>query len=311
MPTQWHPTITAREIHNTRQENWNDINPSVTTTLMVADADINTFVWHLIRDRVAWPLNSEAPSPLYCSSVEKLPIGTAYRGDAVSQEIIVTDYDRLVRVTYTNNTDFLRSVITTPGTGTATDYGYESQDVWVTIQRIVSTEFLKMDYNEFCYHYIKDGGDKYPPLLPDESPGRVLRTVKYVCTFKNIYLTDDLEDIIYNYSGTVNNSALTTHRGIATFEPEQVLFNIEDVTEGLRKLSGLNVIPLNNLRVSFHCRMCESTWNKFWKAKRSADGLNDGSGWVDIHHKKIQGEANPPKWNPFSTTNYWYPLWVI
>src|SRR5574343_517683 len=139
-----------------------------------------------------------------------MPVSDRNYSGGTNDEIITrgSENNALVRVTYTTNLEWKLTVTTTVGTGTGTGSGYQSQEVWVSYQKIVSTEFLTMDYNDFSWYY-PDSNTLYDPLKPDEAPGKYLRTIKYIATFKNIYLTEDLEDIINRFSGTVNNSSLT------------------------------------------------------------------------------------------------------
>lgn len=321
----WHPTIDAYEVHGSRQENWNDTNPQITVTLSVDSVSLATFVRDVVEDRPRWPECyavsgiSYTPSYLCASNIEILPVlDRNYTGGATDEIISRAPENRaLVRVTYTSPIEGKVTLTTTVGTGTATGSGYQTQEVWRSIQKIVSTEFLTMDYNDFTWYYPNPAGGSpiSDPLKPDEAPGKYLRTIKYIYTFKNVYLTEDLEDIINRFSGTVNNSylAMGTNSGLITsFEEGQVLFNVEDIQPGLRKyVVHTDMYEQHyNLRVSFHCRTGLSTWNKYWRCRRSTSGTGgvDDSGWMQLYLKSAQ--SSPDIFEPYLATNYWYCLWV-
>lgn len=321
----WHPTISAYEVHGSRQENWNDTNPQITVTLSVANTAVVGFVRDFVEHKYAWPecivVSSilYTPSWLIATNVEVLPVvDRNYTGGATDEIITRQDPGRtLVRITYTNQQEFLRTLTTTVGTGTATGSGYQAQDVWVSYSRAVSTEFLTMDYNDFEWYYQGALVMEPDPLKPDEAPGKPLRTVKSYTTIKNVYLTEDLEDIILNYSGTVNNSLLTAgNRLNTTFDEDQVLFNVEDVSPGIQKYSSIygGVTLHYNLRISFHCRTGLSTWNKYWRCRRNATsgtGGVDDSGWMQMYLKNAKPSSTHEIFEPYLATNYWYCLWTI
>lgn len=314
----WHPSITAYEIYGSRQENWNDGNPSVSVILQVPAVTLLTFVNDVVFYKYDWPENSEAPFYLYANNVEILPQQHRYGSNITEEKIVrngssMGDETELVRVTYGPKTEYLRTVLTTVGTGTGTGSGDQYQSVWVSYSRIVSTEFLTMDYNDFGW-IRSQTGTKLDPLKPDEAPGKPMRSIKYVLTFKNIYLTEDLEDIVNGYSGTVNSSTLTAPLGWPTFTESQVLFNVEDVSPSITKvLPYFGVAPkeLVNLRISFNCRTGEGSWNKYWRAKVAEDNSADDSGWFDMYHKPQPGGPSAAlRFYPYQKTSYWFPLWV-
>lgn len=322
MPTLWHPSLAAYEIFQSRTENWNDVNPSCTVVLEIQDPTyLHTFINDFVRNRYAWPWNYQTPFYLYASNIELLPVDTKYVGDAITSESISAPYPRKVRVTYSPRTEYLRNITISTGIGTATGSGYRTQQVWVGYSRLVSTENLTMDYNDFSW--LSDAG-RPTPLKPEEAPGKPLRTIKYVMTYRNIFLIEDLEDIVMNYSGTVNNSALSLIMGgvTTTFEIGQVLFNVEDVQPSITgsppALDYLGEAQLHNLKCSFHCRMGEGSWNKFWRAMSGESSTvpgqeEDSSGWYTMYHKPRNADIaynNAAEFKPFAETNYWYPLWV-
>lgn len=329
MPTLWHPTIAAYEIFQSRVETWNDVNPQAVVTLEVQDQYyLATFVNDFVKNRYAWPFNSTTPFYLYASNIEVLPIDTKYTTDPATPEYIYTAaYPRKVRVTYSPRTEYLRNITISAGIGTATGSGYRTQAVWVGYSRLVSTENLTMDYNDFMWAPKYTAGVGYragDSLKPEEAPGRPLRTIKYVMSYRNIFLIEDLEDIVMNYSGTVNNSSLTLTQGgvTTTFEVGQVLFNIEDVQPSITginpTLDWFGEAQFYNLKCSFHCRTGEGSWNKFWRAMSDTNSTvpgqeDDESGWYEMYHKPRGANinyANAAKFQPFAETNYWYPLWV-
>lgn len=306
----WESSYDAKEVHGSRVERWSDKVPSVTVELQVFSSDVYNIVDAIVRQRPDWPYNDTSPYELAAMDVEILPIRSGYVADRGTDESITTGNDRVIRVTYRPNTAFQHTVVTTVGTGTATDYGFETQTVWVEVTRTVETEFLTQDFNDFQW----ENGD---PLKEDEAPGKIFRTVKYEVEYRNIFLTQDLEWIIYNYSNTVNDSSLSTVYGLINFEQDQVLFTVEDVKPSLRydrSTLGFSPLPdgliLHNLKCSFHCRQGEATWNKFFRAKTDTAGAQDDSGWYEMAHKQtVPGQATNVTYQPFPRTEFWYPLW--
>lgn len=330
MANVWHQSISAYEVYGSRQENWNDVNPSISVVVEVANESVDQFVHDIIEGKNVFPECNNATSSmpkwayLYANNAEILPLGNKYYdGSASTSEYMVrvAPGTSLVRLSYGPLTEVLRLVTTDIdwlGTGLGSSgsggaYPTERQYVWVSYGVQVITEFLTMDYNDFQWYYSVGGNMEWEPLKPDEAPGRVMRSCKYTTTFKNIFPTTSIWKIINEYSGTVNNSLLVYRGGNVSFQPAQVLFNVEDVQPSQTMYSAIagGAALHYNIKVSFTCRTGDGTWNKFWRARRevaSTNNIND-AGWKQIYLKKVDG-INSILFEPMIQTNEWYPLWV-
>lgn len=306
----WSPNYEAREVFGSRRESHNSREPMVSVNLHVAQDDLYGIVRDLVYNRHPFPLNTYFPYEVFSREVEVLPIDSKYVPDtrvASPEEAMATTLTREIRVSYKPNRAFAKLIVTTTETGTATQYGYESQTPWVTITREMQTEFLTQDFNDFDWY--NPLTQTYDPVKPEESPGRQFRTIKYTYEYENIFLTDDIEWAIYYYNGSVNNSSLVAAYDLMRYDEDQVLFQVEDIKPALRTPSTPDSKILHNLRCSFYCRTGFSTWNKYWRAVPDEDDGEDASGWYEMYHKPLGDQESRIRYKPYRSTAAWYFLW--
>ena len=290
----WHPTIVAYEIFGTRQQSANITNPSVSVTLWVEANDVDTFVDYIVINRPVYPLSS--PFYLYATQVNVLPPQARYAAGGASDDYISLTDPVQVQITYTADGRIATTLYDGPtGTGGA-------QDVFLTEEVQIVTEFLTMDYNDFQW------SDGTPLTSADLAPGKIFRTYKVMQTWELVELTAGLQSAIYDYSGTVNSNSMYFSTFISkTFTAEQVLFGVEAITPTVKRLSQIDVmsgtVQLYTLRLSFTCKSGDATWNKFWRMAQTSG--QDVSGWYEIYHRKSDTEASNPAAKVYEATSAW------
>jgi hypothetical protein len=312
----WHDDYEAKEVYGSRTEVWNDKSPQTTVDLHVEQDVVYDFINAIVKDRTEWPWSPvfsvrsshHAPYRLYVSECALQPHRAHYTTDSelVTDEALKPSEGaslRTVRVTYRPNSSFLHTLKTTEGAGTASDYGYEEQEVWMDEVTQVETEHLTADFRDYVWYNPQT--EKYDEINRDQAPVKVFRSMKVIRTFYNVFITQDIAEVLYNYSGTVNSDRIRWVTLFLDFEPEQILFQVEDIKPALQEFSTPLNRNLHDLKVSFHLRMGESTWNKYWRS--TADATVEQSGWYDMYYRpRAEGAGPPVKQGPFEATDLWY-----
>jgi hypothetical protein len=98
MGLQW-SIVEAYEVHNTRRENWNFVNPSATVVLMTTNENRYFLIDDLLRNRRPYPFNGPELPKLYAKSISTLTDKARYTSDDDEQVIDYTD-DTFITVTY-------------------------------------------------------------------------------------------------------------------------------------------------------------------------------------------------------------------
>lgn len=182
---------------------------------------------------------------------------------------------------------------------TQSDQGFVYQDALVTFNYLVpnadgegnnliaeeiesATEFITLDHTRFRW-----AGQFGEPLLADESPGRLNRTVRFKRTYYQV--APPLHVDYLNLPGTSNVASVASSGFGVTFGAQTLVFE-DPVVSRTIKTDGSGFAL--TLQTSFIYRA--SGWNKFWRAKTQS--------FASIY---LHGGAEYFNYPPASWTNIW------
>jgi len=301
----WHPTIDAYEVHGTRRESWDSSNPQVVVTLEVAHDKVGDFINYIVKNKPAMPsIDHAQPWQLYALRAEVQPTLSCYDGIGTGDEVIDALSPVRIIVTYGSSTHVWNTIsadIDGTGSGTAT----RSQTVPEYDQVQAGTEFLTLDYNDYCWN----DTNKTPLSSADLAPGKPFKYIKWIATYEMFEIDDLFGPLLIESNSTVNVNTLSYPSWGLSFAPEQVLFTVEDIAKTVYGTSYFSaaLVQFYTVRVSFNCRIGESTWNKLWRTKTSA-GVDD-SGWFEIIHKKTDTSSDTPVAKLHEASANWQTFW--
>jgi hypothetical protein len=228
-------TVACSEFHTSLQPQQETIGREDWTaqaTLQCAWADRHALVFDILSNQRVWPYGSHSLKPrAHQCSIGVLPSSGSQDGQGYSYS------DALVTVHYAVPPD---------GGG---DQPLISEEIEP------ATEFITLDHKAFLW--TDSDGD---PLLEDESPGKLVRTVRFRRTYFQV--PPGLHVDFINLPGSCNNDSVSSSSFGMAFAAQTLVFEDPIVSRTI-KTDGSGYA----LTVATSFLYKNTGWNKFWRAK--------------------------------------------
>lgn len=300
--TTFHPSIAAREVHNTSHMRYTNNGVEWSVRVAIASvADAYTFVEDVLYNRYAITVgvdyyNTWRVRPVRAEVVE---VPGRYTTNA-SAETITSDDGAYVDLTYTSYAPIAVDMF--------------GQKVLVSEKVSNQTEYLNLDYALFCWDIIDGTGTGtgangvYVPLRgPDEAPGMRFQTFKVDMTIERINIYNENDgykpiDALENISGTVNAQAVYFYTFFSTACAAETLLvqvnsvELDTTRKGSEDGYGTGTTNYYWWKVNITFSYKKDGWNKFFKAHPT---VTNAWGWYNMRRNKIKGAGAQPIFKPY------------